>query len=504
VKSIALGGLDRDVSETPLCTRFFVMNFPYPTAALIGGAWTTSKKTFPVRNPATGVVIAAVADLGPTETETAIAAAATAFPAWAGKLAKERAAIVRRWGELILQHQEQLAQLITAEGGKPLAEARGEAAYAASFCEWFAEEAKRAYGRTIPSTIATRRYVTIKQPIGVAAAITPWNLPLAMITRKAAPALAAGCTLVLKPAEATPLTALYAAKLAEDAGLPPGALNVVTGLDSAGIGKALCDSPIVRKLSFTGSTRVGKILAAQCAGTVKRLSLELGGNAPFIVFEDADIDAAATAIVAGKFRNAGQICVAANRVLVHEKAQPALAEKLASAVAQLKMGDGAAPGVQIGPLITEASAQRVERLVQAALGEGAVALTGGARDEAMGAHFFQPTVLAGVRPAMAIAQEEIFGPVATLIPFATDDEAIAIANATPYGLAAYFFTNDIARAWRTAERLEYGMVSVNEGVMSNEVAPFGGMKESGMGREGAAEGLDEFLEVKFINFGGIG
>jgi succinate-semialdehyde dehydrogenase / glutarate-semialdehyde dehydrogenase len=480
------------------------MTFSYPTSAFIGGAWPAPGRTFAVRNPATGEVVAEVADLGPEDAQAAIQAAQAAFPGWSTKLAKERAAIVRRWGELLVQHTEELAQLMTAEGGKPLGEARGEVAYAASFCEWFAEEAKRAYGRTIPTTVGTRRYVTIKEPVGVAAAITPWNLPLAMITRKAAPALAAGCALVVKPAEATPLTALFAAKLAQDAGVPPGVLNVVTGLDSVGIGKVLCESPIVRKLSFTGSTRVGKILAAQCAGTVKRVSLELGGNAPFIVFEDADLDLVTAAILSGKFRNAGQICVAANRVLVQAKAHDALAEKLAAGVAALKLGDGAQAGTQIGPLTLPGAAERVDRLVQSAIADGARALTGGGRASAVGPQFYQPTVLSGVTPAMAIAQEEIFGPVATLIPFATDQEAIAIANATPYGLAAYFFTRDIARAWTTAERLEYGMVCVNEGVMSNEVAPFGGMKESGIGREGAAEGLDEFLEVKFISFGGIG
>lgn len=479
------------------------MNFPFPTSAFIAGAWQDAPKTFPVINPATGAVVAEVADLGPADAEAAITAAEAAFPAWSGKLAKERAVIIRRWGELLVQHTEELAQLITAEGGKPLAEARGEVGYAASFCEWFAEEAKRAYGRTIPTTMAHRRYVTIKQPIGVAAAITPWNFPLGMVTRKAAPALAAGCTLVLKPAEATPLTSLFAAKLAEEAGLPPGVLNVVTSNDAARIGQVLCESPIVRKLSFTGSTRVGKILAAQCAGTVKRLSLELGGNAPFIVFEDADLDKAAAAIVSGKFRNAGQVCVATNRILVHDKVHDAIAQKLAAGVSALKVGDGAEDGVQVGPLIQKAAVERVDRLVQAALASGATALTGAARNPA-GEQFYSPTVLSGVKPDMDIAQQEIFGPVATLIPFSTDDEAIRLANATPYGLAAYFFTNDIARAWRVAERLEYGMVSVNEGVMSNEVTPFGGMKESGIGREGAAEGLDEFLEVKFINFGGMG
>ncbi|MFZ4120557.1 MAG: NAD-dependent succinate-semialdehyde dehydrogenase [Caulobacterales bacterium] len=478
------------------------MSFPYPTSAFVNGTWLAGPKTFSVYNPATGHVIAEVADLGVEETNAAIAAAQAAFPAWSGKLAKERAAIVRRWGELLLEHTEQLAALITAEGGKPLSEARGEVAYGASFCEWFSEEGKRAYGRTIPTTVAQRRYITIKQPIGVTAAITPWNFPLGMVTRKAAPALAAGCTIVLKPAEATPLTALYAAKLAEEAGVPPGVLNVVTSNDAATVGQALCESPIVRKLSFTGSTRVGKILAAQCAGTVKRLSLELGGNAPFIVFQDADLDKAAAAIVAGKFRNAGQVCVATNRVLVHAAAHDALAERLATGAKALKVGDGSQDGVQMGPLIQPAAVDRVERLVAAAISGGAVALTGAMRDPA-GAQFYRPTVLTGVTPDMDIAREEIFGPVATLIKFNSDEEAIQIANDTPYGLAAYFFTNDIARAWKVAERLEYGMVSVNEGVMSNEVTPFGGVKESGFGREGAAEGLDEYLEIKFINFSAI-
>jgi succinate-semialdehyde dehydrogenase / glutarate-semialdehyde dehydrogenase len=478
------------------------MSFPYPTSAFVNGTWLAGPKTFSVYNPATGHIIAQVADLGVEETNAAIAAAQAAFPAWSGKLAKERAAIVRRWGELLLEHTEQLAALITAEGGKPLSEARGEVAYGASFCEWFSEEGKRAYGRTIPTTVAQRRYVTIKQPIGVTAAITPWNFPLGMVTRKAAPALAAGCTIVLKPAEATPLTALYAAKLAEEAGVPPGVLNVVTSNDAATVGQALCESPIVRKLSFTGSTRVGKILAAQCAGTVKRLSLELGGNAPFIVFQDADLDKAAAAIVAGKFRNAGQVCVATNRVLVHAAAHDALAERLAAGAKALKVGDGSQDGVQMGPLIQPAAVDRVERLVAAAISGGAVALTGAMRDPA-GAQFYKPTVLTSVTPDMDIARQEIFGPVATLIKFHSDEEAIQIANDTPYGLAAYFFTNDIARAWKVAERLEYGMVSVNEGVMSNEVTPFGGVKESGFGREGAAEGLDEYLEIKFINFSAI-
>jgi succinate-semialdehyde dehydrogenase/glutarate-semialdehyde dehydrogenase len=403
---------------------------------------------------------------------------------------------------VILQDIDTLSALITAEGGKPLAEARGEVAYGASFVEWYAEEAKRAYGRIVPQTVASRRYVVIKQAVGVAAAITPWNFPLGMVTRKAAPALAAGCTLVLKPAEATPLTALRLAALAEQAGLPKGVLNVVTTMDSAGVGRALCDSPLVRKLSFTGSTRVGKILAAQCAGTVKRLSLELGGNAPFVIFDDADIDAAVTAVVAAKFRNAGQVCTTPNRILVQAAIYDRFAAALSEKVAALKVGPGDQAGVQVGPLISQAGLEKVDRLVQAALADGARAAAGGSRHP-IGAQFYAPTVLTGVTPSMDVAKEEIFGPVLPLIPFDTEAQAIAMANDTPYGLQAYFFARDVARAWRVAEKLEFGMVCVNDGLMSNEVAPFGGMKESGIGREGGSEGLEEFLETKLISFNGI-
>jgi succinate-semialdehyde dehydrogenase/glutarate-semialdehyde dehydrogenase len=460
------------------------------------------EKTFSVFNPATGAVISEVADCGIGETQAAIEAARQALPAWSGLLAKERAALLKRWNDVILQDIDTLSALITAEGGKPLAEARGEVAYGASFVEWYAEEAKRAYGRIVPQTVASRRYVVIKQAVGVAAAITPWNFPLGMVTRKAAPALAAGCTLVLKPAEATPLTALRLAALAEQAGLPKGVLNVVTTMDSAGVGRALCDSPLVRKLSFTGSTRVGKILAAQCAGTVKRLSLELGGNAPFVIFDDADIDAAVTAVVAAKFRNAGQVCTTPNRILVQAAIYDRFAAALSEKVAALKVGPGDQAGVQVGPLISQAGLEKVDRLVQAALADGARAAAGGSRHP-IGAQFYAPTVLTGVTPSMDVAKEEIFGPVLPLIPFDTEAQAIAMANDTPYGLQAYFFARDVARAWRVAEKLEFGMVCVNDGLMSNEVAPFGGMKESGIGREGGSEGLEEFLETKLISFNGI-
>jgi succinate-semialdehyde dehydrogenase/glutarate-semialdehyde dehydrogenase len=389
------------------------------------------------------------------------------------------------------------------EGGKPLAEAKGEAAYGASFVEWFAEEAKRAYGRSIPTTTPTRRYVTIKQPIGVCAAVTPWNFPMAMITRKAAPALAAGCTIVLKPPSQTPLTALALAELAERAGLPKGVFNVVTTARASEVGRVMCESPRIRKFSFTGSTEVGKRLGAACVGsTVKRVSLELGGNAPLLVFADADLDKAVKGAIASKFRNAGQTCVCANRILVEDKVYDAFSKKLADAVSKLRVGDGQAEGVEIGPLIDGNAIEKVERMVAEAIDSGAIALTGGKRHPA-GVQFYTPTVLTNVSRAMRVNTEEIFGPVAPLIRFSDEDEAVAIANDTPYGLAGYFFSQDVNRAWRVAERLEYGMVSINDGVFSNEVIPFGGMKESGLGREGGVEGLEEYLETKFINFGGF-
>ncbi|MES1157061.1 MAG: NAD-dependent succinate-semialdehyde dehydrogenase [Alphaproteobacteria bacterium] len=480
------------------------MALSFRSDAFINGEWRGGGARFPVYNPATQAVIAEVPELGAAEAEGAIAAAAEAFPAWAAKTAKERSIILRRWYDLMMADLDRLSRLITLEGGKPLAEAKGEAAYGASFIEWFGEEAKRAYGRTIPTTTPSRRYVTIKQPIGVCAAITPWNFPMAMITRKAGPALAAGNTIVLKPPHQTPLTALALAELGVEAGLPKGVFNVVT--TKAGVrdvGKVFCESPVVRKFSFTGSTTVGKQLGAACvASTVKRISLELGGNAPALVFADADLDKAVTQTIASKFRNAGQTCVCANRILVEDSIYDAFAKKLADAVAALKVGPGDQDGVEIGPLIDMNAIEKVEKMVAEALAGGAHALTGGSRSKA-GAQFFTPTVLTDVTANMRVNREEIFGPVAPLIRFKSDDEAVRIANDTEFGLAAYFFTKDVHRAWRVAERLDYGMVSINDGILSNEVIPFGGVKESGLGREGGVEGLEEYLDVKYINFGGF-
>lgn len=475
----------------------------FRTEAYIDGQWRAPARRFAVTNPATLETLAEVADCGAAETEAAIAAAHRAFPAWAGKTAHERGAVMRRWFELMTAARERLALAMTREGGKPLSESRAEAQYGADFVDWYAEEAKRAYGRTIPANAASRRYASIKQPIGVAAAITPWNFPMAMITRKAAPALAAGCTFVVKPPSQTPLTALILAELAHEAGIPPGVFNVVTGRDSAAIGQVLCESEQVRKFSFTGSTAVGKQLGALCVGsTVKRLSLELGGNAPLIVFADADLDVAVKGAIASKFRNAGQTCVCANRLLIQDEIYDAFAERFTAAVEALKVGIGEEAGVEIGPLIDQKAIEKVEAMVADALSHGASALTGAARHKA-GAHFYTPTVLANVTPEMRVNREEIFGPVAPLIRFKTEDEAIAIANDTPFGLAGYLFTQDIARAWRVSERMETGMVSVNEGVYSNAFIPFGGVKQSGLGREGGAEGLEEYLETKFVNFGAV-
>ena len=471
--------------------------------AYIDGGWrdADSRKTFEVTNPATGEVIGTVPDMGGAETRRAIEAAERALKSWAAKTAKERANVVRRWFELMMENQDDLALLLTTEQGKPLAEAKGEVAYAASFLEWFGEEAKRVYGDTIPQHQPDKRIVVIKQPIGVVACITPWNFPLAMVTRKAGPAIVAGCTVVLKPAEQTPYSALALAELAERAGLPKGVLNVITG-DPPAIGKELTASPIVRKLSFTGSTEIGKLLMAQCAGTVKKMSLELGGNAPFIVFDDADLDAAADGAIVSKYRNTGQTCVCANRFLVQDKVYDAFAAKLVERVKALKVGRGTDAGVSQGPLIDRQGLAKVEAHVQDAVAKGARIAVGGKR-HALGGTFFEPTVLTGVNTRMAVAREETFGPVAPLFRFHTEDEAIQIANDTEFGLAAYFYGRDIGRVWRVAEALEFGIVGINTGLISTAEAPFGGVKESGIGREGSKYGLEEFLEVKYLCMGGI-
>ena len=474
----------------------------FPTAALIDGKWISSAKTFSVTDPATGTEIATVPDLGAKDAALAIDAASRALPGWSAKTAKERAVILKRWFDLITAETESLAQLMTTEQGKPLAEARAEVGYGASFIEWFAEEGKRAYGRTIPTTAASKRYITIKQPIGVVAAIAPWNFPIAMITRKVAPALASGCTIVVKPAAETPLCALAIAKLGVDAGLPPGVLNIVTTKDAPAVGKVFCDDGRVRKLSFTGSTEVGKILYRQCANTVKKLTLELGGNAPLLVFDDADINQAIVGAMASKYRNAGQTCVCANRILVQSGIYDRFAGALVEAVKKLAVGPGMEQGSNIGPLITSDAIAKVETLVGDAVKKGAKVLVGGAVDKA-GPLFYRPSVVVDVTPEMEIVREEIFGPVAALVRFDTEEDAVELANDTPFGLAAYLFSQNLARAWRVAEKLDAGMVGVNEGIFSNEVVPFGGVKESGLGREGAAEGLDEYLEIKYICLGGI-
>ena len=471
-------------------------------ACLIDGEWVgAGGARLEVRNPATGDLIATVPAVGAGETRRAIAAAEAAFRPWKARTAGERAKILKRWFALMMEHQEDLARLMTAEQGKPLAEARGEIAYAASFIEWFAEEARRVYGEVIPSPMPDRRLVVIKQPVGVCAAITPWNFPAAMITRKAAPALAAGCTMVVKPAEQTPLSALALAWLGEQAGLPPGVLNIVTG-DPVAIGGELTSNPKVLKLSFTGSTEVGRLLMAQCAPTIKRLSLELGGNAPFIVFEDADLDAAVAGAMVSKYRNAGQTCVCANRFLVQESVQEAFAAKLAVAVTGLKVGAGTDADVTTGPLIDAGALAKVEELLADAVAKGARVVCGGRR-HALGWTFFEPTVLSGASTAMRIAREEIFGPVAPIYGFRDEAEAVRMANDTEFGLAAYFYSRDIARAWRVAEALDYGMVGINSGLISNEVAPFGGVKQSGLGREGSHHGIDEYLEVKYLAMAGL-
>jgi succinate-semialdehyde dehydrogenase/glutarate-semialdehyde dehydrogenase len=471
--------------------------------AYINGKWTDSDdgSTFSVVNPANGKSIAKVASCGTAETRRAIEAAGDAWPAWRRKSAKERAAVLRRWFNLMLEAQEDLAQILTAEQGKPLAEARGEVAYGANYIEWFAEEGKRVYGDTIPAPSDDKRIVVIKQPVGVVACITPWNFPNAMLTRKIAPALAAGCTVVCKPANATPLSALAFVELAERAGVPPGVINIVAGRTSE-IGDELTSNPIVRKLTFTGSTPVGKKLTAACAKTMKRTSMELGGNAPFIVFDDADLDSAVKGAIICKFRNAGQTCVCANRILVQEGIYDEFTKRLMAATADLKLGDGAAEGVTIGPLINEGAANDVLEFIEDARVKGAHVAVGGGRS-VLGACFVEPTILTNVSDDMRVFREEIFGPVAPLFKFKTEEEAIALANDTPFGLASYFYSRDIGRVWRVAEGLEYGIVGINEGIISNEMAPFGGVKESGQGREGSKYGLDDYLEIKYMCMGGI-
>ncbi len=469
----------------------------------IDGQWcdADSSATVNVTNPATGEVLGTVPKMGAEETRRAIEAAEKAMPAWQAKTAQERANILRKWYELLLENQEDLAILMTAEQGKPLAESRGEIVYAASFIEWFAEEGKRIYGDIIPSHQNDKRIVVLKQPIGVCAAITPWNFPSAMITRKAAPAFAAGCAMVLKPASATPFSALALAELGERAGLPAGLFSVVTG-SSGPIGDELTSNPVVRKLTFTGSTEVGKTLTAACAGTMKKVSMELGGNAPFIVFDDADLDDAVEGAIVSKYRNTGQTCVCTNRFLVQDGVYDAFAEKLAAAVEKMKVGDGLKGETQQGPLIDMGALEIVEEHISDAVGKGAKVITGGERHE-LGGSFFKPTVLANVDPSMRIAKEETFGPVAPLFRFTTEAEAIKMANDTEFGLASYFYTKDLGRTWRVGEALEYGIVGVNTGLISTTVAPFGGIKESGGGREGSKYGIEDFLEIKYMCVGGI-
>ncbi|QID17792.1 NADP-dependent succinate-semialdehyde dehydrogenase [Nitrogeniibacter mangrovi] len=469
--------------------------------AYIDGQWVGAEQSVTVRNPATGESLGTVPKLGQAATRQAIDAAQRAFPGWRDRVAKERAQLLRRWFDLIIEHADDLARMMTLEQGKPLAEAKGEVVYAASFVEWFAEEAKRVYGDTIPTPGADRRLLVIRQPVGVCAAITPWNFPAAMITRKVAPALAAGCTTVVKPAGQTPFTALALAELADRAGLPPGVFNVLTG-DTRAIGGELTSNPVVRKLSFTGSTEVGRTLMAQCAPTIKKLSLELGGNAPFLVFDDADLDAAVDGAMASKYRNTGQTCVCANRILVHDAVYDEFARRLADKVAALTVGNGLDAGVTQGPLIDAAAVDKVEAHIADAQAKGARILTGGKR-HARGGTYFEPTILVDVTEQMRVAREETFGPVAPLFRFKDEAEALRMANDTEYGLAAYFYARDVGRIVRVSEALEYGMVGINTGILSNEVAPFGGVKQSGLGREGSRYGIDEYVEMKYLCLAGL-
>jgi succinate-semialdehyde dehydrogenase/glutarate-semialdehyde dehydrogenase len=472
------------------------------TDGLINGQWVSGPRRFEVLDPATGLKLAEVANLGPAEAEQAIAAANAAWPAWRGKTAKERCNLMRKWFDLLMAHQEDLARMMTAENGKPLSESRGEVAYGASFVEWFAEEAKRINGETLPQFDNNRRLLVLRQPVGVCAAITPWNFPLAMITRKVAPALAAGCTVVIKPAELTPLTALAAAELALRAGIPAGVINIITsdGPGSIDVGKSFCASDVVRHISFTGSTEVGRILMAQSAPTVKKLSLELGGNAPFIVFDDADLDSAVEGALASKFRNAGQTCVCANRIYVQEGVYEAFVEKFAAKVGAFKVGNGFEEGVAQGPLIEGSAVEKVERHVTDALAKGARVVTGGKR---LQGQFFEPTVIADVTAEMVCAREETFGPLAPVFRFKTEQEVIEAANATEFGLASYFYSRDVGRIFRVSEALEYGMVGANVGILATEHVPFGGVKQSGLGREGSRHGIDEYVEIKFLCVGDV-
>jgi len=489
-----------DMKTSPLAT----LNDPslLKTDALIGGEWVAANRRFDVTDPATGLKLADVANLEPAHCHAAIVAAEKAWPAWRAKTAKERSAILMKWFHLLHQHADDLARIMTAEQGKPLAEARGEVIYGASFIEWFAEEAKRVYGETIPTTDANKRYIIIKQPIGVCAAITPWNFPIAMITRKVAPALAAGCPVVIKPAEATPLSALACAELAQRAGMPAGVLNIVTadGEGSIELGKVMCSSDVVRHLSFTGSTEVGRILSRQCAPTVKKLSLELGGNAPFIVFDDADIDSAVEGAMVSKYRNAGQTCVCANRLYVQSGVYDAFVAKLAEKSQGIKVGNGFEAGIHQGPLIDDQAISKVESHVADAVSKGARIVVGGTR---IGERFYTPTVLADVTSEMLCSKEETFGPVAPVFRFETEAEVIQLANATEFGLASYFYSRDIGRIFRVGEALEYGMVGINTGLISVAEVPFGGVKQSGLGREGSHQGMDDYVEIKYLCLGDI-
>ena len=489
-------------------TKRTKLNLKNPTLlrerAYIDGDWVSASDggKFAVTNPADHSLVAEVPELGVDDARKAIEAASAAWPAWRAKTAKERAGILRRWFDLMMANQDDLAAIMTAEQGKPLTEAAGEVAYGASFIEWFAEEGKRVYGDVIPTHLADRRILTIKQSVGVVAAITPWNFPNAMITRKSGPALAAGCPIVIKPAAETPLSALALAVLAEEAGIPAGVFNVLTTTDSSGVGKELTESPLVRKFSFTGSTEVGKILIRQCASTVKKVSMELGGNAPFIVFDDADLDAAVEGAIASKYRNAGQTCVCANRIYVQEGAYDAFVGKFTAAVRELKVGRGEESGVNIGPMISAGAIDKVEELLADAKNKGARVVEGGGR-HALGGLFYAPTVVSGATADMAFATQEIFGPVAPIFKFSTEEEVIELANATEFGLASYFYARDLGRVFRVAEALEYGMVCVNDGLLSTEIAPFGGVKQSGVGREGSKYGIEEFIEIKYITLAGI-